>query len=1338
MRLQDVTSHIDPELLDVQPGTNIYTLLNAFLKTADCVNKAVLVEQLTEAVDDMQFFQLDRVFGALLAFQRIDLELYTSMSAEQLASLTDCDLEITNDQWEEIMLKDAAYRERIKAYLKAIQLGGTVDGIKWAYRAATGKECDVLENFRYRSLIVGRAQLAQALTIGATTVFVNDDVSLFPNSNGTIEIDGEQIHYTTKTVPNPSILKPYTFPHPILASADQPRFTGCTRGYNATVAAAHPVGMYAIERDPAKDQQLGVRDPNGGTEFTIRPHNELTSWEIALIHDIVDRIKPEYTAYTIGDSIQVHSQVTVKSIDSSSDHYEVNTKKSVFDRRSEYLSDILYGNAQASTEWHPKIDSWQEWLATYKPLTDKVWYIDRKYSWYRDSTAYYYGKSTYNADHLSEDNPIRSLNPKLGKNIRGSYWNDSDIPAGLRIDPRGIGSRNHVGHWESRGHDNVNSDYAFEWMELRKPTFEDPDDGSDDEYWFDQLTHLEVSLPAFAASGQVRCYISVKDDHGGWQGNSIVGENRYPGDTYDHTADWNNDTKIPYVAAVNLSAGTTIINLHQAIGPDTNLAARDFRDAELVRLTFTNFKHKVNNNGGTWGIKINYIQPILETSQIFPLARLDRRYKTGNKTTTRTSAVDPDTQPEYVRWFVHHEDHMDDFVQLDLGELKTVSAVAANLLANYKKGDNAATRAAKMPTEMRAEAYIGGVWTEVVAWTNWAALPKMPISFAGRYVEFGDVTARYVRFYFRNVIRHAGYRIAATFIQSLRVFKKIETPDLSVPSPYPVGKAFDNDLNSAWCSEVAHNKDTPQFLDITYPSPVQFNVVEAVTVATGHVVTVEAADASGNLVPYGSFSMFQTTDRLELNSLVTTNHVRISFTNNQQFNWGNPADEDNFVELDENDFAVAVREMRIYAHTVTRDDWIALEPYQDLRKWEAPNAIDDNKNTFWESTGVPSKDAVEWLIMDVSDLSNNAQRVDMVEIDPIWAGCQFNVYASTDDPPVVQVLGERAAAGNDILNEFALTHRHIVGGSVAVFSEDRTIQYGNGLDFTVNYNTGLITRVLTGAITAQQRLSIDYSWMDKNAMRWMKLNTWWDISLQRSLYRFKPALAKWLKLEFFSLTGRPVSDFALPIGRDFNTFPEKLLDDIRSKTVAIFDSLFKQLDDFTWKSPEATAAESGNTAEYWKYQINQFPQQAFNWLNSNLISVQSQNQMEVFWQQFETNAAGFRSLLAQRKNYDLNAKDDYELWKQFIQGLPRMEVSFPALSQHAYQENNILTPQNKLYFVAVRELKVYRVDYVSRVDVPIIVEDFLDMSGLDDSLTDDGLTIENGALVVTPWTTIVK
>lgn len=1375
MRVEDFTEHFSEDLSHTHEGTNFHTILEAFMQEVDCTQKEIVLKFLNKKIDEIQLFSLDRLFGFPLQFERLPVEAYEIFDLEGIR-ITDesslCEVEIDNDKWEEIFQKDASYRERIKALMKAIQLGGTVDGIKWAYRAATGDECEILENFRYRDQVVGRAHLARPATIGDTTIYVNDDLSLFPPTGGIIEVQGEEIAYTawsypfniqigTLTIAIPAAgpilsINVNTIPpdmprsgkvkinseifsygriegsslkgilraqlgtveaahivttaifrprataasqhSPLLPNADQPSFTGLTRGYNATTAAAHPAGVVAIEVNPAKDQQLGKYDPNGGTEFTIVPTDPITDEEIRLVHKLVDRLKPAYTAYTIGQGIEVHTEIPINGIVSSSDHYEIEGTQTFFDRRGEYITDDyaknVNDNVEVSSEFY--VPNLWEWRGEYS-ISDPNYRIYRQLFWARDSTSFLYGRAVIIDGQLSDgDYPYGT------KRAKYQYWHpfneDSPGEDDLRPVPNVLRSKKppdllvsgaSVG-WESLGHDAKSGDLEFEWMEFKKPGVADLGNPNDqlDPYWFDQLTHIEVDLPAFQdGSGKVTCYVSVKDDHGGWQsfGTEAGGSgeptlvpyrkssNNETGEFIheDHTEDWNNGSRIPYAFKFHLEAGTNILNLRAVIEENFPNQKNLFRDSERVRLTFTNFRHKVNNLG-TWGIRLNRVAFRLDTAVAFPLHRINRAYvkdAQGNNTgiTTHTDEVDPG----YMRHFVYNPGPVtfsgtgysepgnnNAPVIMDLGHIRRCTTFWIGYSYGTKK-------TARVRISVSGD---GLTYTELLPFTKIADLHYFGAGrgYGIRLEEADALFTRFVKFQFDFAggvpEYHSGYRLEGIFINHLRVFD-------TIPARYPFPKSNLNDPEGTretfWCSVLGSNRARKEWVQFTLPAPQQINVVELLLSAVGYRVNIFVDNGDGvTMVKVHEGANDKRIYQARLEQLFQSTRIRIEFDNLQFINLPEAVADAQLIGFDglllnspitqDQEKGVAIHDVRVYAHIQTRDQWEVMALDKPVHHWQPEQAIDGNNGTFWESAGASTPDAIEYLILDVRDILGEAQRIDKVRVDPTWAGCRFNIYASVDDDQVIW----------------------------------------------------------TG-----------------------KLNSWWDINLTRSIYRFKPIEAKFLKLEFYNLTGRPVSDFKNQIARDTHTFPTEILDAARKKASTELTNLFDQLDDFTWNYVDATSRANvipaeKLTSEAWRQRLKNVPQLAFNWLNNNLLTIVSQDAMLRYTATFEELSKRLLNLQQNRKNFDLtHSTQDLQSWREYTQSLPKLDIAFPEGTQQ-YATKPTFPPKSILYFVGIREVKAYRVSFVDRRDEFIFEDDFVDLSGIDELNSDDDFVVIDGVVYV--------
>ena len=104
------------------------------------LHKYQTVARLSESLGGTQYSELDYFFGTFLNLPRTSSEIY------QGDPFTD---QLTTEQWNEVEVKDAQYRERIRLFLHALLFGGTQRGLAFAAEAATGIPCQVFEVWRY-------------------------------------------------------------------------------------------------------------------------------------------------------------------------------------------------------------------------------------------------------------------------------------------------------------------------------------------------------------------------------------------------------------------------------------------------------------------------------------------------------------------------------------------------------------------------------------------------------------------------------------------------------------------------------------------------------------------------------------------------------------------------------------------------------------------------------------------------------------------------------------------------------------------------------------------------------------------------------------------------------------------------------------------------------------------------------------------------------------------------------------------------------------------------------------------------------------------------------------
>lgn len=138
LRLQ----HFDPDVFKVDSSSLIYKFIDALCGDvgAGALKKQVFLARLSGALDNIYFSDLDYIFGNVSFLSRSTTESYTFDPAVDM---------LTAEQWDEVKVKDAWYRARIRDFFAACQAGGTREGVRLCVQAATSTDCDVFEVWKY-------------------------------------------------------------------------------------------------------------------------------------------------------------------------------------------------------------------------------------------------------------------------------------------------------------------------------------------------------------------------------------------------------------------------------------------------------------------------------------------------------------------------------------------------------------------------------------------------------------------------------------------------------------------------------------------------------------------------------------------------------------------------------------------------------------------------------------------------------------------------------------------------------------------------------------------------------------------------------------------------------------------------------------------------------------------------------------------------------------------------------------------------------------------------------------------------------------------------------------
>lgn len=123
--------------------TFLYKFLDALTGDAGAgvLLKENLLTRFSVALETIYFSDLDYIFGGMNFLERADAESYPYNPVNDM---------LNSDQWDEVNVKDAWYRARIRDFFEAATLGGTPNGIRAAVQAGTSTNCEIFEVWRYQ------------------------------------------------------------------------------------------------------------------------------------------------------------------------------------------------------------------------------------------------------------------------------------------------------------------------------------------------------------------------------------------------------------------------------------------------------------------------------------------------------------------------------------------------------------------------------------------------------------------------------------------------------------------------------------------------------------------------------------------------------------------------------------------------------------------------------------------------------------------------------------------------------------------------------------------------------------------------------------------------------------------------------------------------------------------------------------------------------------------------------------------------------------------------------------------------------------------------------------
>lgn len=156
--------HFDETAWKIDSNSVVYKLVDALCGDAGAgdLKKASFLKRLSTTLENIYFSDLDYIFGGMGFLSRATEESYPYDPANDM---------LTAAQWDEVRVKDAWYRARIRDFFVAAGMGGTPQGIRMATIAATSADCDIYEVWRYLDNFGIRAALGRS-PVSTRTEFV--------------------------------------------------------------------------------------------------------------------------------------------------------------------------------------------------------------------------------------------------------------------------------------------------------------------------------------------------------------------------------------------------------------------------------------------------------------------------------------------------------------------------------------------------------------------------------------------------------------------------------------------------------------------------------------------------------------------------------------------------------------------------------------------------------------------------------------------------------------------------------------------------------------------------------------------------------------------------------------------------------------------------------------------------------------------------------------------------------------------------------------------------------------------------------------------------------------
>ena len=163
-------AHFDQTAWVADPSSVVYRLLDALCGDAGAggLKKSSTLDRLTNSIEGIFFSDLDYLFGRTGFLPRSEEESYPWDPKVDM---------LTAEQWDEVRVKDAWYRARVRDYFIAAGKGGTPEGLRMAVICSSSVASDIFEVWRY----IDNFGITNSL--GRAPVSVRNEVVITPHKD---------------------------------------------------------------------------------------------------------------------------------------------------------------------------------------------------------------------------------------------------------------------------------------------------------------------------------------------------------------------------------------------------------------------------------------------------------------------------------------------------------------------------------------------------------------------------------------------------------------------------------------------------------------------------------------------------------------------------------------------------------------------------------------------------------------------------------------------------------------------------------------------------------------------------------------------------------------------------------------------------------------------------------------------------------------------------------------------------------------------------------------------------------------------------------------------------